>query len=570
MQNKTLKEGFYMADLKMIRIEKRLKELFNPFIDCSDCPVDSKESSFKSRAIASIAIMLLCNIDEATAARAVTDGSGDMGIDAIFCDNSQKELVLVQSKWSQDGKGTIGVGDLLKFIEGVKSIISLEFSEANGKILQRKTEIDKAIRDMDYKIKLVVCHTGDQSMSLECKKRMDDFLSSINDDSNELLIFTEIVKSEIYDYLASGQSADRVINIDDVVLHNWGKVESPYSAFYGTIKGTTLAEWYQKYGTRLFDRNIRFYKGNTEVNDGIRRVLEEEPQNFYYYNNGLKALCSNISRKVINSTDTKTGLFSIEGLALVNGAQTTGVIGTVYLEKPDQLKNVDVMIQLISLEGTPAEYDAQITKFSNTQNRIENKDFASLDPEQDRLAKELTFENIEYLYKSGSNIRLPETELSIDEAIVGLACFHDDITMAATAKRNVGALVENVNKAPYKALFNSGTSGFTLWNCVRIMRRTDKFLKEQESGYQSKERLALVHGNRFMLHMVFCEFKKNFSNFTSDFVNTEVINKKTEEYLRKLIPLQISAMSEVYPEAYPAHIFKNVGRCRIMKDKMNE
>ena len=511
--------------------------------------------------------MMMCDIDAITAAKSITDGFNDMGIDAIYCDDLRKILFLVQSKFSQDGHATISLGDLLKFLDGIERIISLEFSSANAKILEHKGEIDSAIRNMDYQVKLVVCHTGDQNISAECKSKIDALMARTNDESNELLIFEEISKCSIYDYLASGQ-AGASINVDDVVLYNWGKIENPYTAYYGIIKGSTLAEWYKIYGNRLFDRNIRFYKGNTDVNDGIRRVLQEEPENFFYYNNGVKALCSKVSRKAAHSTDNKTGIFSLEGLALVNGAQTTGIVGSLYEDYRENIANTSIFIQLIDLNNTPPQYDIQITKFSNTQNRIDNKDFASLDPQQNRLYVELSFENVEYLYKSGSSLLNAQNQVSIDEAIIALACFQDDITYTATAKRNVGALVENVNKQPYTVLFNSSVSGFMIWNSVRIMRATDKKLKQKETAYQSKDRLALVHGNRFMLHMIFLKYKEAGYNLGNQLIDDTVIQEQTAKFCDEIIPKQIQTMIDGYPDAYPAHIFKNVSQCREIKTKM--
>ena len=561
-----------MSDLKMIRISSKLDTMFRTSIDLSDLtnrPQNELDSAFYTRATAALALMIICNIDETAAANCVTDGYNDMGIDAIYCDELQKILVLVQSKFSQNGNSTIGEGDLLKFIGGVDKIVTLDFDSANPKILSHKSKIDEAIRSTDYQVKLVVCHTGNQNMSETCKSNVERFMARTNDDSNELLIFEELYQTTIYDYLASGQAAAS-INIDDVILYNWGRVDQPYTAYYGTIKGSTLAGWHKTYGNRLFDRNIRFYKGHTDVNDGMKKAVQEAPEDFFYFNNGVKALCSKISRKAANSTDNKTGIFSLEGLALVNGAQTTGVIGSLYDDYQENVANISILIQLIDLENTPPQYDVQITKFSNTQNRIDNKDFASLDPQQSRLHSELAFENVEYLFKAGASILNSQRQASIDEAIIALACFQDDVTYAATAKRNVGALVENVTRQPYIILFNASVSGFAVWNCVRIMRETDRILKEKELSYQSKDRLALVHGNRFMLHMVFQKYKEYGYNLGDKLINDQTIGEQTIIFCDELIPKQIQSMLDVYPDAYPAHIFKNVGRCREVKVQMGK
>ena len=85
----------------------------------------------------------------------------------------------------------------------------------------------------------------------------------------------------------------------------------------------------------------------------------------------------------------------MEGVSLVNGAQTTGTIGSVYAETPELLSSACVYIQMIDLGESNEEQAAQITKLSNTQNRIEGKDFASLDPNQERLRMELSLGGIQ-------------------------------------------------------------------------------------------------------------------------------------------------------------------------------
>ena len=87
-----------------------------------------------------------------------------------------------------------------------------------------------------------------------------------------ILVFVESKLQDIYDYLANGQSSDNIV-LDDVLLNNWGTVDSPYKAYYGTIPVAAIGEWFKQYGNRLFAKNIRYYKGSTEVNQGINVIL---------------------------------------------------------------------------------------------------------------------------------------------------------------------------------------------------------------------------------------------------------------------------------------------------------
>ena len=99
-------------------------------------------------------------------------------------------------------------------------------------------------------------------------------------------------------------------------------------------------------------------------------------------------LCRKITRTVAYSADRSTGLFVLEGVSLVNGAQTTGAIGMSYAEKPEIIEKAKVFIQMIDLGDAGEEQATQITKFTNTQNRIDSKDFAALDPVQERIKTE--------------------------------------------------------------------------------------------------------------------------------------------------------------------------------------
>lgn len=439
--------------------------------------------------------------------------------------------------------------------------MSLEFGGANKKITRKIPEITSAIRSMDYQVLGIYCHTGSQDISDYAKRPINSLLSNTNDDTNDILAFYEIKTSNVFKYLASGQDTDNIC-IDDVLLSNWGSIEEPIKAYYGTISAAAIGAWFNTYGNRLFSQNIRF-KGSTDVNQGMKKVLQEEPEKFFYYNNGIKVLCRKITRKAAYGTNNKMGLFSLEGVSLVNGAQTTGTIGMFFAENPEQTDKATVFIQLIDLGETGEECALQITKLSNTQNRIDSKEFAALDPQQERLRNELMFSNVFYLYKSGALVEDPERQVSLDEAIIAQACSQDDVTYAATAKRNIGALTEDIQRPPYKVLFNAGINAFAMKNSIEIMRAVDKYLQTNENNFQGKNRLALVHGNRFILYLVLQKLKIR-PDYNIKMLEVSDIVASVNVICPEIILKVIDAMNLQFPEAYPAYIFKNVGRCRAL------
>ena len=563
-----------MADINIIRIESKLDSMFESKIDVNDLVgkknADEIKKAFLSRALAALAIMYETGIDIDMAARSITDGFQDMGIDAVYCNEKQKQLILVQSKWRTGGNGGCSQNEVLAFVEGIKRVMSLEFAGANDKIRKKIPEISSAIKDMDYTLMVIFCHTGSQSMNDYVSRPIRKLKEETNEDASEILDFYELKMSEIFTYLASGHGND-IIEIDDVMLSNWGFIDNPLKAYYGTISAAAVGDWYMRFGNKPFDKNIRYYKGSTDVNDGITRVLKEEVENFFYYNNGIKLLCKKITRKTAYSDSNKTGLFRLEGVSLVNGAQTTGSIGKFFCENREQTDKASVLIQMIEIGEDVDDISIQITKLSNTQNKIENKDFAALDPEQDRLKNELLFSNILYLYKTGATVDDPAKQISLDEAIVAQACLQDDVSYSVIAKRNVGALTEDITKPPYKILFNASTNAFSMNNSIQIMRVVERFLQNKETNYEGRNKLALVHGNRLILYLMLQQMKQ-----LPDYIVTMIDKGVLEEQIEKLCPVIIEKvvdkMNSIYPDAYPANIFKNVGRCReivnaIFKEK---
>ena len=130
-------------------------------------------------------------------------------------------------------------------------------------------------------------------------------------------------------------------------------------------------------------------------------------------------------------------MFECEGASVVNGAQTVGSI-------------------IIDLERCPPTFAAELTRAANTQNRIEKKDFAAIDPEQDRMKTELLLQCEKfYAYKTGDREPSPEEGCSLDDAAVALACAHKDVGLCVQAKREVGRLYDDIQQAPYKILFNA-------------------------------------------------------------------------------------------------------------------
>lgn len=90
-----------------------------------------------------------------------------------------------------------------------------------------------------------------------------------------------------------------------------------------------LSRLYRQYKRDLFSANVRDYLGSRQsdknINFNIKQTAEKSPERFWAYNNGVTILVHDYKLSSKNGGQE----LSIDGLAIVNGAQTTGALGSV-------------------------------------------------------------------------------------------------------------------------------------------------------------------------------------------------------------------------------------------------
>lgn len=377
------------------------------------------------------------------------------------------------------------------------------------------------------------------------------FLKEMNDPT--AMVFLRIMnQATVHGIIATGVRGTP-INLE-VVLSEWGQIKEPYSAVYGYIAATDVASWWDAYYPSIFAPNLRMFLGQTDVNIGIIDTLKSAPESFWYFNNGITALSLTIIKKPIGGASREIGIFECKGVSIVNGAQTVGGIAAAAASHLEEVSRAKVLIRFIALEGTPEDLGKRITQFTNTQNRIERRDFVTLDPEQERIRAELQIEGVEYVYKSGETIPAGRNGFDLVEASVALACAQPDVTLAVQAKREIGKLWEDIGKPPYKALFNQSLNGQKLWHLVQISRYIDSTLNEEQRKREGRDRLFPVHGNRFVAWLVMQRYA-NVQPILPQDVKNETVNQLDQ---------LIATANSKYPDTYLASLFKNLAKCKTI------
>lgn len=119
--------------------------------------------------------------------------------------------------------------------------------------------------------------------------------------------------------------------------------------------------------SNIFDANVRAYQGNTDVNNEIMKTLQNCPENFVLYNNGITIVCSKLEH------NGKT--LQIATPQIVNGCQTCTSLFMAHKKKID-LSKVKVLIKTI--ETTDEIVMQGIVRGTNRQNIVYEEAFETV------------------------------------------------------------------------------------------------------------------------------------------------------------------------------------------------
>ena len=168
------------------------------------------------------------------------------------------------------------------------------------------------------------------------------------------------------------------------------QASSEYGALLAIIPGNVLYAVYEQYGSRLLELNVRsFLQQRGKVNRGIRQTILTEPDKFLAYNNGISATAESVV------LDRKAGsplaIRKLRGFQIVNGGQTVASIHRA--KKIDKAELDAIFVQAkITVVGPEVieELVPKISRFANTQNKVNEADFSSNHPyhvEMQRLSE---------------------------------------------------------------------------------------------------------------------------------------------------------------------------------------
>ncbi|MDG7054806.1 MAG: AIPR family protein, partial [Nitrososphaerota archaeon] len=246
-----------------------------------------------------------------------------------------------------------------------------------------------------------------------------------------------------------------VVDINEIIQRLWGRIKKPAAGkkstiklekmlghentILGILKLRELTEFISKNRDYVFESNIRqWMQFKTSVNKGIRETLQNEPNKFFYYNNGITIVVSNFEEIGNNS-------ILLHAPQIVNGAQTSNSI----LDRAKRTHNLDGSITVTIIKADDEEDQNNITKYRNSQNSVRGKDLVSLMDFHKSIKSQLQNRGYFYEIQAGSfDTKTKSQQSEFKGDIIYNKYLPDNHKKVIVAKDAIQALVAGIEQRP--------------------------------------------------------------------------------------------------------------------------
>ena len=433
---------------------------------------EARRKNRLSKALAAYTVSCLCSVSEQEGVNSLVDGEEDNGIDAIYVDGEVVYLVQAKYKPAKPDRDE----DIHPFVQGARDMLDGEYGRFRHPLFTaRQAEIEAAVSAPGATLVLVFVHLS-EAVEYHALTLLEDFCAETDvsfRDINGQLIHAALLADE------SPEPIRAVLTLE----HQRHTTAAPKVAF-GLIRVRDLAELYHDHGARLFDQNIRSFLGRTALNREIEASLRSKPELFVHYNNGITMICQRLTAP--KTSRRLEGRYSVQGLSIVNGAQTVGSIAHVIPRGDPNPPDARVLVTIIETHDAGDTFAVDVTRTRNTQNPIPEEAFAAQDSVNERLRERLALYDVRYVYKPGQDRQ--GAHCTLEDVANALAMFSADPADALT--RNVTKLLD-VRSAAYARLFgpiSRDPEPERLYRMVQVFQQVEQALTDYQRATVPKTR----------------------------------------------------------------------------------
>jgi len=312
-------------------------------------------------------------LDQRQAKDAVTDGANDKQIDAVYIDEDEQKIYIIQGKYYLgDTIDATPVREVVSSWSQFKNLSKLQ-ENANEKLKAKIAEISVALDDDSYCVCFELITT---SMFTESAQQdIDAFQTSLSEDDDPDINaqFAVIDKQGLEDLY------NRVLEQTNPTLNHPIELEkdkyllTEISSTKVLLAAVPLKECIKMPGIKdgsLFQKNVRQSLGiNNSVNKKIKNTINnpDKCRDFFFFHNGITAICNKLE-------ELGNGSFIFYGLNVVNGCQS---LNTILSCSENVKKREDAYILFRFYEIPQRDRADSISTNTNTQSTVKARDLRS-------------------------------------------------------------------------------------------------------------------------------------------------------------------------------------------------
>jgi hypothetical protein len=307
--------------------------------------------------------------------------SKDLGADLVFEDEANKFMLIAQCKYVSPQK-PVDEGAVNDFFHRHEHYLDRRWVQKHGSEYAASALGDYADHIADgWKIEYRFITTG------HAEERIHEVVTHCQSEyankniSIECTLYDFMILKDYYvRSLSLEESIPAEISID-LPEGKFFEKEAPYRTIVGVLKGNSLRALYLQHKQALYAWNIRGYLGNRGINHEISDTAHNAPTDFFYFNNGVSAVCTDYW--------LDGNQLTAQNMQIINGAQTVS-----SLASQDPRSEIEVLFRLTKTKSVKTDkgLNHEIIKYNNSQNAIKLSDFRSNDPIHHFLAERLRYQ----------------------------------------------------------------------------------------------------------------------------------------------------------------------------------
>jgi hypothetical protein len=410
---------------------------------------------------------------EDEALKALTGNKGDKGIDAILLDQRAKLVNLVQGKFRQSlgehaekRSDVIELADLSDLPWRGKEALEAFHSKLDPLVRSKVDQLIHSVRRNGYGFCLYYVTTGRCSggISKEASERARQAEGAVD----VYILGADQIRTIFDDYLKGVAPAVPSLLLpiaSGASVRSEGTIyrfdpEKKIESWVFSMAARDVGEMSKRVGIRLFARNVRGFLGETnQINEAMVDTIKNEPDNFWYYNNGVTIVCDNAKQEVQGGQE----ILRVDRPQVINGQQTTRTLEAASSGRASLLVRV---IKIPRNQGDDDHYDdlvSAIVRATNWQNAILPSDLISNDHTQVYLERELRKRGYQYLRKRQSKSEARRTLGNIGFTLIK----KEELAQAVAACEFDPVLVRKgkeglFDERYYRSIFSSRSISFYL------------------------------------------------------------------------------------------------------------